>query len=1329
MLKMRYITFAAMLAAVIAAVASPYRFRPIESSNGLSNNKINSVLKDSTGFVWIGTSSGLNRYDGFNIKVYSHLADDSLSLHDNFVEDLQLDDKGRIWVCAAGRYALYNPEKDEFDQNPDEHFRAMGFNGSPTRIAADGKRMWLYSRKEGLHMWDGNTGKTLKFPDLSGGDRDITYIYPVPGENRTVVVDSEGTVSVIDAAQGKVVSQTRMPAEARAHCAVFTVFAEKEGPVWVYSENGVYLLDPKSNTWVPNELTDMLRGHSVTAVTQDKTGKLWVGLDNEGLIVMDKSGGITTVKTNPNDPYSIGNNAITTFFADDDGTMWVGTYKKGVAVYNESEFKFDLDILPDVNCIAADPNEAGAYWIGTDTNGLIKWNRRTGESKKLSDMMVDGHPVAIVAVEPSRDGSLWIGTYRGGLKRYRNGAVSQVLIPGLGADSNVWAVLENPDGTVWIGSLGEGIFKWDPATGKILVKYDKENSPLRADYISCFARGNDGKVYVGNSEGLYAIDPLSGTLTMVDEKVFGKLQINQVYIDSRGWLWVAARTGLYVYNPETKAVDVIEGDNSLKNTFIQGVVEDNAHTMWVTTGNSIVNVKVSEDFSTGEHRFDYHAYTHKDGLQDCAFNQRTLCVLDNGDVVAGGLFGLNRISPTKIKYNFYKPNVIFTRLFINNQPVEVDEEIDGRVILSKALWNTDRIKLRHDQNSFSVDFATDSHVQPDYTQFVYRLQGFNDKWVTGAPGMHEVTYTNLAPGSYRLSVKAINSDGVPSDSETTLIIDIAHPWWNTWWMRVLYVLAFVGVVYVLYMRMKANERRRFILRQKEEMAEKQEELNQMKFRFYTNVSHELRTPLTLILSPVESMLKDSDNDERTTKRLSVIHDNAKKLLYLVNQLLDFRKSEVAALTFNGSVADMVDFVRAQVGAFAEHAEKRNISLDFFADCEHLDMVIDADKMTKVITNLLSNAFKFTPDGGKITVSLLLTGNMLRIIVADNGKGIKDEDKLHVFDRFYQSSDNGAQHGGSGIGLNLVKEYVRLHQGDVWVTDTKDGGATINIDIPVKRPESLPLPAGESQELSKPVQESVAPAKPEKLPTALLVDDNKDLIEFMKDELADEYNVIVAYNGAEALEKLAETPVDIIVSDIMMPVMDGIELCRRLKADKKTLNIPLVIVTAKQDVRTVVEGLTLGADEYITKPFNNEVLKLRMRKLVDLKRRGSTRALIEPEPSQVKITSLDEKFIERAVKYVEDNISRSDLSVEELSRELGMSRVHLYKKILQLTGKTPIEFIRILRLKRAAQYLRESQLNVSEIAYQLGFNNPKYFSKYFIEEYGISPSEYQKKEGV
>lgn len=1328
MLKTRFITFALVVATVLTAVAVPYRFRPIESSNGLSNNKINSMLRDSTGFVWIGTASGLNRYDGFNITVYNHEAGDSLSLSDNYISDLQLDSKGRIWVCATGRYTYYDPEKNCFNRNPDSLFRGMGFNGQPSRMVADGSRMWLYSYDEGLHMFDGATGTTVRFPELTADNRDITYIYSVPGENRTVVVDSRGRVSVIDSEKGKIVSQNDMSAEDKAHCAVFTVFAEKGGPVWVYSENGVYLLDTERNVWVPNMLTDMLRGHSVTAVAQDRTGKLWVGLDNEGLLVVDKSGEIASLRTHPNDPYSLGNNAITTFFSDDDGTMWVGTYKKGVAVYNESEFKFDLDILPDVNCLAADSNEPGMFWIGTDANGLMRWNRKTGESEKVADINASGRAVAVVTIEPSRDGALWIGTYRGGLKKYNRGVVSQVTLPGLGADSNVWAVIENSDGTLWIGSLGDGVFKWNPSTGEVL-RYDKDNSALKSNYISSFDRGSDGRVYVGTSDGLYSIDPLSGVLGAVGGKKFDGQQINQVYIDSRGWVWIATRTGLYLYNPETKTVDVVDGDDSIKSTSIQGVAEDNAHSMWVATGNSMVNVKVSEDFSTGEHRFDYHAYTHKDGLQDCAFNQRTVNVLDNGDVVVGGLYGLNRISPTKIKYNFYKPNVIFTRLFINNQIVEVDEKCDGRVILTKALWETDRIKLKHNQNSFSVEFATDSHVLPDYIQFVYRLQGFNDKWVTGTPGQHEVTYTNLAPGSYRLSVKAINSDGVPSDNETTLIIDIAHPWWATWWMKVLYVLAFTAVVYLVYARMKANERRRFILRQKEENAMKQEELNQMKFKFYTNVSHELRTPLTLILSPVESMLKDSSGDERTTKRLSVIHDNAKKLLYLVNQLLDFRKSEVAALTFNGSVTDMVDFVRVQVNAFAEHAEKRNITLEFFADCEHLDMVVDADKMSKVINNLMSNAFKFTPDGGRITVSMLLTGNMLRMIVADNGKGIKDEDKIHVFDRFYQSSDNGGQHGGSGIGLNLVKEYVRLHEGDVWVTDTKGGGATINIDIPVRRPELLPLPEDESKELPVKEEEASVPAKPDKLPTVLLVDDNKDLVEFMKDELSDEYNVIVAYNGAEALEKVAEIPVDIIVSDIMMPVMDGIELCRRLKADKKTLSIPLVIVTAKQDVRTVVEGLTIGADEYITKPFNNEVLKLRMRKLVELRKRGSTRALIEPEPSQVKITSLDEKFIDRAVKYVEDNISRSDLSVEELSRELGMSRVHLYKKILQLTGKTPIEFIRILRLKRAAQYLRESQLNVSEIAYQLGFNNPKYFSKYFMEEYGISPSEYQKKEGV
>ena len=615
--------------------------------------------------------------------------------------------------------------------------------------------------------------------------------------------------------------------------------------------------------------------------------------------------------------------------------------------------------------------------------------------------------------------------------------------------------------------------------------------------------------------------------------------------------------------------------------------------------------------------------------------------------------------------------------------------------------------------------------------------------------MHRVTYTNLAPGTYILKVKATNSDGYAGTEEASLKIVILPPFWMTPWAYIVYALLIVGVVSFSLYAVQRRERNKFRIRQIEEDAKKREELSQMKFRFFTNVSHELRTPLTLIISPMESMMKEI-TDEKLHGKLQLMYRNAQRLLNLVNQLLDFRKNEMTGLHLTLSEGDIVAYVRSICASFLMLSEKKHVHLTFFSAMESLNMSFDEDKIGKVVMNLLSNAFKFTPDGGRVDVALEMSKEMsgrLLIKVSDTGVGIRDEDKERIFERFYQVEQEEPEHQstGSGIGLSLVRDFVTLHEGTVRVVDNVGSGSVFLVELPVKHvrvspPKPAPLteeveeheellPGMEEEALSVDLLDDMEDNEDEKeKPLALIVDDNEDLVAFMKDSLSLYFRIQSASNGREAWQKISELMPDIIVSDVMMPEMDGNELCRWVKTDKRTSDIPMILLTARQAVEDKVEGLTIGADDYVTKPFNVEILILRMRKLIDLSKKRKAKSLIDPEPSEIAITSLDEKLVENAIKYVEANIGRCDLSVEELSRGLGMSRVHLYKKLLQITGKTPIEFIRVIRLKRAAQMLRESQQNVSEIAYQLGFNNPKYFSKYFKDEFGVLPSVYQEREG-
>lgn len=538
--------------------------------------------------------------------------------------------------------------------------------------------------------------------------------------------------------------------------------------------------------------------------------------------------------------------------------------------------------------------------------------------------------------------------------------------------------------------------------------------------------------------------------------------------------------------------------------------------------------------------------------------------------------------------------------------------------------------------------------------------------------------------------------------------------------------------------MLKREREKFHLQQIENEVAKNEEINNMKFRFFTNVSHELRTPLTLIISPLEGMLKET-TDELQSTRLQLMYRNAQRLLHLVNQLLDFRKGEMSTHQLSLSEGDIISYVHSVCNSFLLMADKKHIQFSFFSGIDTFSMAFDADKVGKIVMNLLSNAFKFTPEGGRVTVMIehvAGTPDMLEIKIADTGIGISDVDKEHIFERFYQADHKGVEETtGNGIGLSLVRDFVTLHEGEVKVFDNIGTGSVFVIQFPVKHVETqvqLPPETGISigEEEDKEIKEETREETERKdFPLLLIVDDNEDFRIFMRYSLELRYRVKLAVNGNEAWEMMQEELPDLVISDVMMPQMDGNELCRLIKQDKRTAYIPVILLTARQNTEAKLEGLQTGADDYVTKPFNMTILVLRIRKLIELSRyHRVTQGMIDPAPSEIVITSLDEKLIEKAIKYVEDNMSRTELSVEELSRELGMSRVHLYKKLLQITGKTPIEFIRVIRLKRAAQLLRESQLHVSEVAFEVGFNNPKYFSRYFKDEFGVLPSVYQEKEG-
>lgn len=1327
-------------------VAQSYQFKHLEVSDGLSNNSVNTICKDRDGFMWFGTTTGLNRYDGYTFKIYQHAENDPGSLPDNYITDIVEMPDGRFWVNTGRGYVLFDKEQDCFITDVTGFMKNLESGGVPEQVFVDREgNTCLSVAGEGCYRYkEGGKRLFFSYVEHSLPEHGVTQIAEC--SDGLLLIYNTGLLVCLDRATLAIKWKSDeikkyIPAGKTIE---FSLFVDRDNCIWAYSLMGIWAYDCGTKSW-RTDLTAIWSSRPdviIHAVAQDIEGRIWVGKDYDGIDVLEKeTGKVTSLVAHDDNGRSLPHNTIYDLYADRDGIMWVGTYKKGVSYYSESIFKFNMYEWGDITCIEqADENR---LWLGTNDHGILLWNRSTGKAEPFWRDAEGQLPNPVVSMLKSKDGKLWVGTFNGGLycmdgsrvRSYKEG-VGNTL-----ASNNVWALVEDDKGRIWIASLGGGLQCLEPVSGTFET-YTSSNSALLENNVTSLCWVDNNTLFFGiANQGVGMMDMRTREIKKIQGQSGNvKLSndaVNHVYKDSRGLVWIATREGLNVYDTRRHVFLDLSSVAEAKGNFIAAITEDQERNMWVSTSRKVIRVTVASD-GKGSYLFDSRAYNSEDGLQNCDFNQRSIKTLHNGIIAIGGLYGVNVFAPDHIRYNKMLPNVMFTGLSLFDEAVKVGQSYGGRVLIEKELNDVENVEFDYKQNIFSVSFASDNYNLPEKTQYMYKLEGFNNDWLTLPLGVHNVTFTNLAPGKYVLRVKAINSDGYVGIKEATLGIVVNPPFWMSWWAYLLYAVGLVIVLFLARYRMLKREREKFHLQQIENEVAKNEEINNMKFRFFTNVSHELRTPLTLIISPLEGMLKET-TDELQSTRLQLMYRNAQRLLHLVNQLLDFRKGEMSTHQLSLSEGDIISYVHSVCNSFLLMADKKHIQFSFFSGIDTFSMAFDADKVGKIVMNLLSNAFKFTPEGGRVTVMIehvAGTPDILEIKIADTGIGISDVDKEHIFERFYQAGHKGVEETtGNGIGLSLVRDFVTLHEGEVKVFDNIGMGSVFVIQFPVKHvetqvqlPEETGMPAGdeEDKEMKEEAREEM---ERKNFPLLLIVDDNEDFRIFMRYSLELQYRVKLAVNGKEAWEMMQEELPDLVISDVMMPQMDGNELCRLIKQDKRTAHIPVILLTARQNTEAKLEGLQTGADDYVTKPFNMTILVLRIRKLIELSRyHRVTQGMIDPAPSEIVITSLDEKLIEKAIKYVEDNMSRTELSVEELSRELGMSRVHLYKKLLQITGKTPIEFIRVIRLKRAAQLLRESQLHVSEVAFEVGFNNPKYFSRYFKDEFGVLPSVYQEKEG-
>lgn len=1336
-------------------------FRKVLSNGEVSNASVHCMLRDRQGFIWFGTTSGLERFDGYHFKTFHSRSSDPESLLDDGVDEIHEDQYGLLWVRTSSGYCVYNPETEKFDRTPEEWMKGVGMYGRPNRLFIDSrKNIWSVVDGKGCYYFDAKTDKPFLFKmgrkrdDIPNGTvTDITEI-----DGTVVLIYNDGTMVRLDAHKRKPLwISTYFPDHHSPKGYDYKLLIDTRGNYWVTVAGMTKIYSPSMKKWfdtVPqwlkaNGAETSLEHILVRDIREDNHGRLWIATDHDGLMMFNwNTKECLSFKNDKNNPTSLPENALNALMLDPNGALWVGTYKNGAAYSWDYLSIFEFREIGDINGITEDAD--GNWWLGTNYQGVICYNPLTGERKRFRRDQTHLTTDVIVSVKRAKDGALWFGSFNGGLACYKNGVWKAYHKQDGLAGESVWSLAELPSGHLVIGTLGSGVQILNPQTGEFRT-FNRNNSNLESDFVSCVSLSKQGRIMIAHSQGFSLLDPTTDKLENFTKTRSGKLflnpQINQMYEDSRGLVWIATNSGLNILDKLNDDLYELTIDNGLGGKVACGVTEDHHGNIWITTDKGVAQVTVSRQGKRCD--FSIVNYNHLDGLQGRQFNFRSIFTNRKGDVLFGGQDGVNIFPEGRKEPVQTKSEVIFSGLILFDHPLAVGEEYDGHVVLEKALNMTREIELSSDDNSFTIQLAATTIVVPSRKRFYYRLKGLSDKWMMTPPNRNEVTFTNLSPGTYTLEVSIVGRDGRISKEVSTLKIKVNPPFYLSAWAFLIYTLLIAAGLIYAYRLSARRQEERFRVEQLERERIREKELDEKKMKFFTNVSHDLRAPLMLVLQPLNQLLKKEENPKKKNT-LEIVNRNATKLLGLVDQLLDFRKLEDSQVKLNPVTGDIVNYLRSICRSF-RLLQNRNIHLTFYSPMESLVMSFDDDKIEKVMNILLSNAYKFTKDEGRVDVSIQLmpkadepsqAEDLLQIKVSDTGVGISDEDKKHAFDRFYQvEGQDMPSYGGSGLGLSMVKDFVELHDGEVFVNDNAGQGTVFTIRIPVRHDFSLSqlktdeaataVDAGapESETAMQEDQtEGQAAAAGEPIGNGkyevLLVDSNREFINFLIATMSDFYRLRVAYNGKEALKLIEESKPDVIVSDVEMPEMNGLELCRALKSNIETAKIPFVLLTSRVSPEQKIEGMESGADDYITTPFNFDLFNLRVSNLIKW-RKSSEQTKLDPQVKQIEITSLDEKLVQDATAYVEDNINNPDLSVETLSEAMNMSRVHLYKKLLQLTGSTPSEFIRLIRLRRAEQLLRQSQLSLAEVSYMVGFNNPRYFSKYFKELYGMMPSQYKE----
>ena len=1308
----------------------------------ISSSLINKIYQDKSGFIWIATEYGLNRFDGNRFTLYTHDENDTTSICNNYSRVVFEDSNNNVWIGTVAGMMKYNRNENNFTKVSlfiNDHITTPHISQI---IEHSNGEIWAASSNQGLFCINtkNNTGHSVQTL-LNNGVLKINTIYEDYDKNILIGTEGDGVIkfNLINGKLEKIQSPYIQNSD------VTSIISDNYGKIYFGTfTNGLYIYQNNTVEKVPSF------GNLPIKTLAFIDNKLYIGTDGFGIKIYNDNTKSTKDLYITDSAIDFRDTKAHSIISDREGNLWFGIFQKGVVLIPQkpNPFKFyggkQINESPiDNGCVMSILKDSkNNILIGVDSKGLYILNSNYVQTKHYKPQ--DGKykiPNTILSIYEDSNKKTWIGSYSQGIGQFDTQTGIYKPISGLESES-VFSITEGHDNKLYISTYGTGMCVYDPTT-KELTSYKEEDEKnkdfnyLADNWINTLYCDSEGYIWIGHFKGLSCFNPKNNSFINFSETnyIIKDKMCYSILEDSEKSIWIGTSEGLYSFDKRSRKIEKYGINDGLSNDVICGLCDDNSGNIWISTFNGIS--KFNKQYKT------FTNYYSEDGLQGNEFTRGAAYKATNGELFFGGTNGITCFYPSEITDSISKPNLTISEFQVFGKSINTNSLSGGKKIIEKDVTKAKTFNLNHRDNTFRVLFTTMDYGNTSHILYKYRIEKLGKNWLSTRAGENYITFNNLPPGNYKLEVYAVNRN-ISSDIYT-YNINISYPWYQTWWAYILFSIPVLIIIWltVNFIRMKIRRRRDFM------EIKHAREINEAKLQFFINISHEIRTPMTLIINPLEKLIA-ANKDKDTAKTYMMIYRNAKRILRLINQLMDIRKIEKGQMQMHFRETDLVGFINDLMMTFDNTAKQKNISFDFSHKEKSVMGWIDINNFDKVLMNLLSNAFKYTPDNGKVTV-ILETGedptakgpikNYIEIKVTDSGIGLDENQKERIFERFYQISGNGIHNqGGTGVGLHLTRSLVEMHYGTITAENNTDSsGSTFTVRIP-RGCDHISLEQIDSNEtyVNSNIDKQIVSATSEENNsntkkraktnfTILIVDDEKEIQEFLKEELSDEYKIELASNGREAYEHILTNQVDLVVSDVMMDEMDGLTLCKKIKQNVNTNHLPVILLTAKGKAEEQVEGIEHGADAYIIKPFNSEVLRSTISNLLNnrriLKNKFSGAQEQKEKIKDINIKSSDEALMDKIMSVINKYMAEPSLNVEMLAHEVGLSRVHLHRKLKELTNLSTRDFIKNIRMQQAAKLLKEKDLSISEVAYAVGFSNLSHFSSTFKEIFGVSPKEY------